>query len=111
MGSLAVFGRDLHTIPADQTYTLKAGISIKIGTKIKATGEYVEKCEALSYEGEVGPWKEFSEGFFVIQASTNEGYIFLFTLRSEEDPSYLAGTKTDLQKLKLENSIEWNEWR
>ncbi|HTJ50861.1 MAG TPA: hypothetical protein VL443_15470 [Cyclobacteriaceae bacterium] len=111
MGSLAIFETKTYSLSVEHTSKLKANVVIKIGKDIKVTGEYVEKCETLSYEGEVGPWKDLSTGFFMIQASSNNGTVLMFTVRPQQDSLYIVGKKTDLQQLKLENSIEWNEWK
>lgn len=50
--------------------SLKAGGLLKFShdKTLKLRGEYVEKCEAISAEGEIGDWRLFDPGFFFVQA-------------------------------------------
>jgi hypothetical protein len=88
---------------------LHAGASIQV-RNFKLRGEYVEKCEGVSYEGEIAQWKLFSPGFFFVQASRFEGETAAFVIEKGEIECML-GKKVDVQKLNLKNIIAWNEWK
>jgi hypothetical protein len=87
---------------------LHAGASIRV-RDLHLTGEYVEKCETVSYEGEIGNWKLFYPGFFFVQASrTDNTAVFVV---EKGDVECMPGKKVDVQKLNLKNIIAWNEWK
>lgn len=91
---------------------LRAGEKIRLVDNEKGVGEYVEKCEAISYTGEIGGrWNFFSPGFFVVQASANTGKTGIFLIQSKTDVFYMIGEKIGLEKLQLKNIISWNEWK
>ncbi len=57
----------------------------------KLTGEYVEKCEGVSYEGQIGPWPSlYPAGFFVVQGSSGNATAF-FTIHTYMKGSGLPG--------------------
>jgi hypothetical protein len=89
---------------------LRAGAPVKITKDKNVRGEYVEKCEGISYEGEVGNWKIFYPGFFFVQASRTDGETAVFTIEAGT-VEFLPGKKVDIQKLNLKNIIAWNEWK
>jgi hypothetical protein len=91
--------------------TLHAGKSIKIQKDVSVKGEYVEKCEAISYDGEIGNWKLFSPGFFFIQASNNAGETAIYMVGGKNPIEFLAGEKVPVEKLQLKNILAWNEWK
>jgi hypothetical protein len=102
--------------PSWQNFTqdvrhLRAGESITLKGDLKVRGEYVEKCEGLSFEGEIGDWKLFSTGFFFIQASSNDSKTVVFTVDGTEQIVYLKGEKIDDASLNLKNVIQWDEWK
>jgi hypothetical protein len=87
---------------------LRAGKKIPVSTSV--TGEYVEKCEAVSVEGELGKWHHFHPKFFFVQGSTKDNTAILF-LRPNEDCAYMTGKKVQAKSLQLQNLIVWNEWK
>ena len=89
---------------------LHAGALIKINSRLSVIGEYVEKCEGISYEGEIGNWKLFYPGFFFVQGSRNDGETAVFTTTKGE-VVLLRGKKVEVRKLNLKNIIAWNEWK
>src|SRR5688572_5405115 len=90
-GSFAAFTSPWHTYENDAT-KLRAGNVIQVSSDLKLLGEYVEKTEGVSYEGEIGPWKLFRPGFFVVQASHNGKDTAIF-LVNKSDVEHLVGTK------------------
>lgn len=86
------------------------GSPIKLSKELSLHSEYVEHCEDLSSEGEVGHWKFFAPGFYVIQASNNAGNTVLFFARGTR-VQYLVGAKVLPEQINLKKIIEWNEWR
>jgi hypothetical protein len=91
--------------------SLHAGKPIKIQNDLFLKGEYVEKCEDISYEGEIGAWKLFSPGFFFIQASNNRGDTAIYLVPGSDPIEFLAGEKVLVEKLQLKNILAWNEWK
>ena len=89
---------------------LRAGKSIEISSDVTLTGEYVEKCEGLSFEGELGPWAFIKPGFFVVQASTGPKTAIFF-IDPKKNIDYLLGEKITSDRLNFKNTIEWNEWK
>lgn len=89
---------------------LHAGAPIKINSRLTVIGEYVEKCEGVSYEGEIGSWKLFQPGFFFVQGSRIDGETAVFTITKGE-VELLQGKKVEVEKLNLKNIIAWNEWK
>ena len=90
--------------------SLRAGASIDVGASEKLHGEYVEKCEAIQYAGEIGPWRYFSPTFFLIQAGLANAVV-LFTVSANRDIQFLFGEKMTLEQLQLTNILQWNEWK
>lgn len=89
---------------------LRAGHSIPISQELKLKGDYVEKCEGISFQGEIGQWKLFTPGFFVVQASDPTGKTAIFFIKNK-NVEFLVGEKVPVEKLNLRNIIEWNEWK
>jgi len=93
---------------------LRATYTITTEDDKKFIGEYVEKCEAVSYEGQVGPWPSASlhpAGFFVVQGSSGNNTA-IFTIHTYmKVVDYLVGVKTTPEDLKLGFIHQWNEWR
>jgi hypothetical protein len=90
---------------------LHAGMTVQLKKDLKVKGEYVEKCEGVSYEGEIGNWKLFQPGFFFIQCSNNTRNTAVFVVDHKKDIAYLTGGKIDVEKLNLKNTITWDGWR
>ena len=86
---------------------IRAGKNISVHGGV--TGEYLEKCELLSIEGELGKWLNFVPGFFFVQASDLERTAF-FTIVPQETVYITTGYKVTAQSLQLQNTIGWNEW-
>jgi hypothetical protein len=108
--SLAIFSPTWHPYNKE-VRNLRAGELITLKTGLKLKGEYVEKCEAVSYEGEIGSWKLFEPAFFFIQAANTENETAIFTVSGKQDIEFLVGEKIEAEKLGLKNTIEWNEWK
>jgi hypothetical protein len=91
---------------------LYAGATSTISGDVKLTGEYVERCEKLSIEGEIAKWDFLRPGFFVIQCSNSNGNTALFTIdKNERQMEFLYGGKVPIEELKLTNIHEWPEWK
>ncbi|WP_331982959.1 hypothetical protein [Ohtaekwangia sp.] len=90
---------------------LRADKSIQLNEDIAVRGEYVERCERLRFEGEIGQWPALHRGFFVIQASNNNGETAMFTVHKKENVYILTGEKVARENLKLTNILEWDEWK
>ncbi len=90
---------------------LRAGKSIEVAPNLHYNGEYVEKCEGMSYEGEIGSWKLFAPGFFLVQASRNDLQTCIFTIESKDHVEYITGSLVKVEDLSLKNILEWNEWK
>ena len=90
---------------------LRAGVDVTLKGGLKLTGEYVEKCEGISYEGEIGAWESFLNGFFFIQASNRVHQTAVFFIVGKESATYLTGEKIEFEKLNLKNIIQWDEWK
>lgn len=108
--SVAILG-GTWTSYDDTVQHLHAGKSITLKKDIKIKGEYVEKCEAISYEGELGLWKLYEPGFFLIQGSNNNHHTVIFTVNENREIEYLHGGKVDIEKLNLKNTVTWDEWK
>ncbi|RAV97964.1 hypothetical protein DQQ10_26190 [Pseudochryseolinea flava] len=89
---------------------LRAGKSIDIGALEKIFGEYVEKCEAIQYAGEIGPWRYFSPTFFLVQAGIANA-VALFTVRGNEQIQFMFGEKMTIEQLHFTNILQWDEWK
>jgi hypothetical protein len=103
-------------IPSWQSFTkdvrhLRAGQSISLKGGLKLQGEYVEKCEGMSFEGEIGCWKLFYSGFFFIQASNKENKTAVFVIGGKDKIEYLTGERIDQSNLNLTNILQWDEWK
>ena len=109
-GSFSVLNPPWHTYTKDAS-KLRAGQSIEVATGLKYKGEYVERCEGISYEGEIGAWKLFTPGFFLIQASRNDRNTTIFTIEKKENVEYLTGSIVLMEELNLQNIVEWNDWK
>jgi hypothetical protein len=110
-GSFAVFNPELETYNGDAK-KLRSGASIKFDDTVTLTGEYVEKIEGISYQGELGPWKIFRPGLFMVQASNSGGRTAIYFIESKTDVvRYLTGDKIAPENLKLANILMWNEWK
>jgi hypothetical protein len=109
-GSFAVLTPSWYTFAQDARY-LRAGESITLKGNIKLQGEYVEKCEAISFQGEIGSWRLFSPGFFFIQGSNKENKTAVFAVNAKDKIEYLNGEKIDHHALDLKNIIQWDEWK
>lgn len=107
-GSFAVFTSPWRDYDKDAT-NLRANNTIPISANLKLTGDYVEKCEAITYEGEVGPWKIFRPGFFLVQASGHDQTALFLTNKGQVE--YIIGKTVLLDDLKFQNIITWNEWK
>lgn len=97
------FSQDMEKLRAGELITLKGGLNLR--------GEYVEKCEAVSYEGELAPLKFIQAGFFFMQFSNNKNETAVFFVMPGMKIEYLAGGKIDIDKLDLKNIITWDEWK
>lgn len=107
--SFSVFEPEWHEYNREAS-SLRAGSPIRITKDRNVTGEYVEKCEGLSHEGEIGPWKLFHPGFFVVQGSRSDGQTAVF-MNKARAVEFLLGQKMDIQQLNLKNILAWNEWK
>jgi len=95
---------DIKKLRATHTITVENGDTL--------TGDYVDKCEAISIEGQVGRWPElFPTGFFVVQGSrdTDRGFFTVHT--KTKIVQYMLGKTVTPEDLKLGTIHEWNEWR
>lgn len=90
---------------------LRANLTIPVDPTLNVKGEYVEKCEAISYEGELGHWRLFEKGFFIVQGSHSNGQTTLFTIENKNNIDFLKGEKVTPEILKLQNIHEWSEWK
>ena len=108
--SFAIFPAVWHNY-ANSVSNVRAGQIIHARKGLKLTGEYVEKCEDITYEGEIGSWKLFEPGFFIVQAANKENEIALFTIRNKNDVDYLGGLKIQPETLSLKNIMVWDEWK
>jgi hypothetical protein len=93
-----------------QTPDLLAGASITLPDNVRLIGEYVEKCEGVSYAGEIGHWKLFYPGFFLVQGSSADGKTAIFTIQGGSI-EYLTGEKIEIKALNLKNILAWDEWK
>jgi hypothetical protein len=107
--SFSVFDNPWVEYTGDHT-KLRAGSKVSgLFDQVSLDGEYVEKCEGLSYAGEVGPWPFFTPGFFVVQASENTSTA-LFLIKGSE-VVHNTGRKVLTEKLGLKQTITWHEWQ
>jgi hypothetical protein len=107
-GSLAIMRTEWREFK-DHVSKLHAGHFIKVGNDSKIVGEFVEKCEEISYEGEVAEWHLAKPGFFFIQAG-NARIVGVFTV-VDQLIHFVLGEKVELAALELKNIMEWNEWK
>lgn len=90
---------------------LRAGELLTLEGDLKVRGEYVEKCEDATFEGELGLMKFAEASFFLIQSSNNENQTAVFFIKPSFDVEYLTGGKIDVEKLNLKNTVTWDEWK
>lgn len=90
---------------------LHAGGSVSTDKNTKLKGEYVEKCEGVSFAGEIGEWLLCRPGFFFIQCSNNQNQTAVFTIDSTHNIDYLRGEKVGVELLNLKNILSWDEWK
>lgn len=108
-GSLAIMRP--QWLPFDDgTKQLRAGGTLKL-PDITLYGEYIEKCERISVEGEVQGWNLFSPDFFLVQMANNNRDIFVFAIKSKKEVLGLRGRKAEPEELKLKNIQAWDEWK
>lgn len=110
MGSIAVLMPPWKEYQGSEQ-KLRAGELIKLSQQMALTGEYVEKCERVACVGELGDWRYWLAGTFVVQASMNNGLTAFFFIRAKYKSWYLAGEKVPLEKLKLQSIKTWHEWK
>ena len=108
--SFAIFPMIWHAY-TNSVSDVRAGKTIHARGGLKLTGEYVEKCEGISYEGEIGSWKFFDPGFFFVQAANRENEVAVFTIVNKKSVDYLGGMKVTVESLNLKNIIVWDEWK
>lgn len=108
-GSFSLFSSPWQEVKSDLTQ-LHAGKKIKLANKVTLRGEYVEKCEGISYTGEIGQWNLFYPGFFLVQAGNTAKKTAFFTIRKNEK-HILTGEKVTLDELNLKNILTWDEWK
>jgi hypothetical protein len=108
--SFAVLDASWYSFDKDVRH-LHAGESIQLKSDLKLKGDYVEKCEGVSYEGEIAGWKLFWPGFFVIQATNRKGQTAVFTVKAGDHIEYLTGETLEWEKLSLKNIVQLNEWK
>ena len=108
-GSFALFTASWVEVKNDLSQ-LHAGKKVILANNVTLRGDYVEKCEGISYTGEIGLWNLFYPGFFLIQASNNSGQTAFFTIRKNER-HVLTGEKVTLEELNLKNILTWDEWK
>jgi len=109
-GSFAMLG-SAWSVFQGKANKLHARSVITVQKDVKVRGEYVEKCEGISYEGEIGMWKLFYPGFFFMQMSNNKNHTAVFTVSGREVMEYLIGSKVAIEKLNLKNILAWDEWK
>ena len=110
-GSFRVLGNDWKSYKGD-IKKLRATYTITLADDKKLTGEYVEKCEGVSYEGQIGPWPSlYPAGFFVVQGSSGNTTAFFTIHTYMKVVDYLVGEVTTPEDLKLGSILQWNEWR
>lgn len=108
-GSFALFSSAWQEIKSESAH-LHAGKKITLANKVELRGEYVEKCEGVSYTGEIGSWIFFYPGFFVMQASNASGQTAFITIK-KSIAHILTGEKVTLKELNLKNILTWDEWK
>jgi hypothetical protein len=108
-GSFALFTSSWQEVKNDLSQ-MHAGKKIILANKVNLHAEYVEKCESISYAGEIGPWNLFHPDFFLIQASNTGGQTAFFTIQKKEG-YILTGEKVTLEELNLNNILTWDEWK
>jgi hypothetical protein len=108
-GSFALFTASWTEVKNDLSQ-LHAGKKVILANNVTLRGEYVEKCEGISYTGEIGPWNLFYPGFFLIQASNGSGQTAFFTIK-KNSRHVLSGQKVTLEELNLKNILTWDEWK
>jgi len=108
-GSFAVFlspWREYKGKPSK----LRAGKTVEIAGNVTIKGEYVEKCEFLSFEGQLGPWPILKKGLFVVQSSMGKKTAVFF-IDPKNRIDYLEGEKVVRERLNFKDIVEWNEWK
>jgi len=106
--SFSVFDESFAPYAGDRT-KLRAGNKVNgLIDNLALEGEYVEKCEGLGYQGEIGPWPFLDPGFFVIQASEKH-HTALFFLKGSDALS-IRGEKIPAERLSLKKTLTWHEW-
>jgi hypothetical protein len=108
--SFAILSSSWHVYNGE-TRTLQADLSISVSKGVKLVGEYVERCEGISYEGEIGNWKLFYASFFFIQGSNSTNDTAVFTAETGKGIQFLAGKKVEMEDLNLKNILTWDEWK
>jgi hypothetical protein len=108
-GSFCILGSTWH-VYENQIGQLLAGATVPLNKELTLKGEYVEKCEGVSYEGEIGFWKLFNSGFYFIQCSNKSNNTAVF-FANGNDIQYLSGGKIDHDQLNLKNIQSWDEWK
>lgn len=108
-GSISVLGPTWEEYD-DDIRSLHAGASVKLYDDWRLKGEYVEKCEEISYEGELGKWDLFEPKFFFIQCSDSSLQTAIFTVFKKKI-MFLKGRKITLESLNLKNILTWDEWK
>lgn len=108
-GSISVLGPTWEEYD-DDIRSLHAGARVKLFADWHLEGEYVEKCEELSYEGELGKWNLFEPKFFFIQCSNGSLQTAIFTVFKKKI-MFLKGKKVTLESLNLKNILTWDEWK
>lgn len=113
MDSFASFAvlRDAWHTYTNSISDVRAGKTFHARKGLKLRGDFVEKCEGISYEGEIGSWKLFEPGFFFVQAANSGNEIAVFTIANKKDADFLSGEKVEVEQLALKNIIAWDEWK
>jgi hypothetical protein len=91
-------------------HKLKAGLRFT-KDNIQLIGEFVEKCEDISFAGEIARWDAFNSGFFIVQAASAAGHIAVFQIIDKDNVYFYFGKKLSADHLKLQNIIQWNDWK
>ena len=108
-GSFALFSSSWQETKSESAH-LHAGKKITLANQVNLRGEYVEKCEGISYTGEIGSWNFFYPGFFMMQASNASGQTALIKIKKSIG-YILTGEKITLKELNLNNILTWDEWK
>jgi RNase P subunit RPR2 len=97
------YGKSIKSLHARSEVTLQKDLKLR--------GEFVEKCDDLSFEGEIGNWKMFQPGFFMVQCGNAKSQTAVFVISGKEHLEYLEGLKIEVDKLNLKNFVVWNDWK